>query len=268
MPVTLLLPTLAATLGIDGGAIFQILAIENLGLSRQRSASPSGSAWRNRSRSRRTYLGRRARSNVQLFLSSLRRRRLLAALVGFGATDGIAATALVITVLAEISLSVLFATAWQPLLSHRVDSAVASGSGRRGRRSLVPPSPLCRPAVRQHLDTLAQPDPRCGRWGRCSPRRASPASNHQRRSTCRHHRPTGRSTTHPIHRIVLLVFAAVNVGASAALALVYLDRDALADRQPQGDRRRHADHRLDGRVAGLAPHGRRRHPPCPRRRRG
>lgn len=125
VPVALTKPMLAAALGIDGGAIFQILAIENLGLSAAAIGTAFGlglislplQLW-----ARRVPL-RLARRNLQIFLLlAAMQGALLAWLLAVGATGGLAATALVVTVTAEISVSVLFATAWQPLLATRVNS--------------------------------------------------------------------------------------------------------------------------------------------------
>jgi hypothetical protein len=125
VPVTVLLPLLGAVLGIDGGPIFQILAVENLGLSPAAIGTAFGvgvislplQLW-----AARLPLAR-ARRNVQLFLLVVAVQSwVLATLVAFEVTGPAATTALVVTVSAEIALSVLFATAWQPLLSARVSS--------------------------------------------------------------------------------------------------------------------------------------------------
>lgn len=122
VPLALLKPALAAALGIDGGPLFQILAVENLGLS----AAAIGTAFGLGLLSLPVQLWaarlplHRARRNLQLFLVLAAGQALvLAGLIAIGATGGLAATALVITVTAEISISVLFTTAWQPLLSTR-----------------------------------------------------------------------------------------------------------------------------------------------------
>lgn len=124
-PVALTKPMLAAALGIDGGAIFQILAVENLGLSPAAIGTAFGlglmslplQLW-----ARRMPL-RLARRNLQIFLVlAAIQGALLAWLLAVGATGGHAATALVVTVTAEVAISVFFATAWQPLLSTRARS--------------------------------------------------------------------------------------------------------------------------------------------------
>lgn len=125
VPVALSKPALAAALGIDGGAIFQILAVENLGLSPAAIGTAFGlgllslplQLWAAR------LPLRFAKRNLQIFLVlAAMQSALLAWLVAIGATGGLATTALVVTVTAEISISVLYATAWQPLLSTRARS--------------------------------------------------------------------------------------------------------------------------------------------------
>lgn len=125
LPVTLLTPVLGAALGIDGGALFQILAVENLQLSPAAIGTAFGlgllslpvQLWAAR------LPLHRARRNVQLFLWIAAAQGLvLAGLLASGATGVWASTALVVTVTAEVALSVLFATAWQPLLSARARS--------------------------------------------------------------------------------------------------------------------------------------------------
>lgn len=125
VPVALSKPALAAALGIDGGAIFQILAVEDLGLSPTAIGTAFGlgllslplQVWAARMPLR------FARRNVQIFLIlAAIQCAVLAWLVAVGATGGLAATALVVTVTAEVAISVLFATAWQPLLSTRTRS--------------------------------------------------------------------------------------------------------------------------------------------------
>lgn len=125
VPVTLLKPVLGAALGIDGGPLFQILAVENLGLSPVAIGTAFGlgllslpvQLWAAR------LPLHRVRRNLQLFLFiAAVQALLLAGLLAIGATGGLAATALVVTVTAEIAISVLFTTAWQPLLSARARS--------------------------------------------------------------------------------------------------------------------------------------------------
>lgn len=123
VPVALTKPVLAAALGIDGGVIFQILAVENLGLSPAAIGTAFGlglislpfQLWAGRMPLR------LAKRNVQIFLVlAAVQSAVLACLLAVGATGGFAATALVVTVTAEVTISVLFVTAWQPLLFTRV----------------------------------------------------------------------------------------------------------------------------------------------------
>jgi hypothetical protein len=233
VPVTLLAPVTTASLGVDGGPICQILAIENLGLG----ATAIGIAFGLGVASVpiQIYAARipieRARRNMQIFLCvAALQAWLLALLVGIGATGGFATVALGVTITAEISVSVLFATAWQPLLASRLDthsrqrlnstwSAIARGvlAGAlvlfavlgTGGRSLflgaigafaivtaigldaVEPPP---PAARDHSATSGS-----GRSARSAPALA------------------------PATRVALVVFAAINIGA-VPLWLVYLDK--------------------------------------------
>jgi hypothetical protein len=137
--VALAAPTLGSSLGIDGGAIFQILAVEDLGLGP--TAIGIGLALSTISipfqiRAARTPLAR-AVPNLQLvFLSFAVLCWLLAGLVLF-ATPGstVAHTALAIAVVAEISLSVLYATAWQPLLGYSLTTRDRQRVNSWGRAS-------------------------------------------------------------------------------------------------------------------------------------
>lgn len=120
VPVTVLKPVLCATVGIDGGPIFQILAVENLGIS----AAALGFAFGFGVVSLPLQVAaarislRRARPNLQWFLVvTAVQAWILAALVA----GDVATIALVVTVSAELAVSLLFATAWQPLLSSVVD---------------------------------------------------------------------------------------------------------------------------------------------------
>jgi hypothetical protein len=122
VPTTLLKPVLCAALGIDGGSLFQILAVEDLGLS----PAVIGTAFAFGLLSLPVQVWaarlplRRARHHLQLFLAvSAAQALFLAWLLGIGATGGLAATALAVTVTAEVAISVLYVPAWQPLLSSR-----------------------------------------------------------------------------------------------------------------------------------------------------
>lgn len=117
----LLMPTLTAAVGIDGGAVFQIAAVENLGLDARVVGIAFGLGVLSvpvQLLAARMPLWR-ARRNIQLFLgiTAVQCAVLALLLATAGPGDRIAVVALVVTVLAEISLSVLYATAWHPLLS-------------------------------------------------------------------------------------------------------------------------------------------------------
>ncbi|NNC78846.1 MAG: hypothetical protein HKN94_01720, partial [Acidimicrobiales bacterium] len=130
-------PLTGTSIGIDGGEIFQILAIENLDLDPRAIGIALGlgtlsvpvQIWAAR------IPLERARTNLRIFLGLLGAMALLTAgLVRFaepGTT--IAALALVVAILAEIGVSVLFATSWQPLLSYVLTSPqrqIINGQGR------------------------------------------------------------------------------------------------------------------------------------------
>jgi len=230
IPATIMGPLVGASLGIDGGPIFQILAVENLGLS----AAAIGLAFGLGvvSLPIQLYASRlpieRARSNVQIFLVlAALQAWVLAVLVGIGATGGLATVALGVTVTAEISLSVFYATAWQPLLASGLDTygrqrlnstwpAVARGVlagavvlfaalGSTGRSVFLAVIGALSIAIAIGLNAIAAPRP--------APPAAATTTD------------TGTSATSlaPATRIALVVFAAVNLGA-VPLWLVYLDK--------------------------------------------
>ncbi len=230
IPATIIGPVIGASLGIDGGPIFQILAVENLGLS----AAAIGLAFGFGvvSLPIQLYGSRfpieRARRNVQisLVLAALQ-AWVLAVLVGIGATGGWAAVALGVTVTAEISLSVFYATAWQPLL--------ASGLDTRGRQRLNSTWPAVARGVLAGAVVLFAALDSAGRSvflavigalsiaaaiglnAIAAPRPAPPAmptTSVSRKSA---------TALAPATRIALVVFAAVNIGA-IPLWLVYLDK--------------------------------------------
>jgi hypothetical protein len=230
IPATILGPLVGASLGIDGGPIFQILAVENLGLS----AAAIGLAFGLGvvSLPIQLYASRipieRARSNLQIFLVlAALQAWVLAVLVGIGATGGLATVALGITVTAEISLSVLYATAWQPLL--------ASGLDTYGRQRLNSTWPAVARGVLAGAVVLFAALDSSGRSvfltvvgvlaiataiglnAIDAPRPASPAAATTTTSS------TSATALAPATRIALVVFAAVNLGA-VPLWLVYLDQ--------------------------------------------
>ena len=125
--VALAVPTLGSSLGIDGGAIFQIVAVESLRLDPRAVGIAFGLGVLSvplQLLAARTPLWR-ARRNLQLFLAfAAVQCWVLALLVHLDLAGGfLALLALPITVVAEISLSVLYAPAWQPLISHALTSA-------------------------------------------------------------------------------------------------------------------------------------------------
>jgi hypothetical protein len=136
LPITLLMPVLGSALGIDGGAMFQIIASEDLGLGSTAIGIAFGMGvlslpvqiW-----AARMPLSR-ARRNLQAFLLiAAVEAWLLAGLVAAGAGGSRAGAALALTVLAEIALSVLYATALQPLLSAALTSVQRQRLNARGR---------------------------------------------------------------------------------------------------------------------------------------
>ena len=228
IPVTVFTPLFGSALGIDGGPLFQILAIENLALSPTAIGIAFGFGVI--SLPVQLYASRmplqRARQNVQRFLMiAAVQAWMLAALIALDVTGPLASTALAITVTAEIALSVLFATAWQPLLSHAADTtqrqrlsttwpavgrallavllvlfAALDGPGRAGFLTAVGLI-----AVGCAFGLQRVPDPPEG----IDPEGAEDPS--------RSGVPLSKTT-----RSILVVFAAINIGA-LPLWLVYLD---------------------------------------------
>ena len=120
VPGMLLLRTLLAAVGVDGGPIFQILAIENLELTPRQLGIAFGVGIVSlplQIAAARIPL-RRARRNSQLFFVALAIQCIIiAGLVAAGATGTMALVALAVAVIAEICVSVLHAPSWQPLMS-------------------------------------------------------------------------------------------------------------------------------------------------------
>ncbi len=233
IPVTIATPLLGASLGVDGGPIFQILAVDNLGLS----ATAIGIAFGLGVASLpiQIYASRipieRARRNVQIFLVlGALQAWLLALLVGAGATGGFATVGLGVTITAEISVSVLYATAWQPLLASGLDTrrrqqlnstgpAIARGvlagalvlfaaldSG--GRSLFLVAIGALAVATAIGLNAIDPPPPTS-----TSASEQSTSSNSAKSATA----------VAPATRIILVVFAAINFGA-LPLWLVYLNK--------------------------------------------
>jgi len=124
--VALTMPALKSAVGIDGGAIFQILAAEDLGLDPR--AIGIAFAMGVVSVPIQLLAARlplwRARRQLQIFLAlAAIQCWVLALLVAFNvAGEQVALVALGVTVVAEIGVSVLYAPAWQPLLRHALTS--------------------------------------------------------------------------------------------------------------------------------------------------
>jgi hypothetical protein len=134
--VAVLLPTLTSAIGIDAGAIFQIAALENLGLTPRALGIAFGlgivsvpvQLWA-------AHMPlRRARANLRLYAALVAVMcavmAVLVAVLHVG--DRLAVLALVVTVVAEITLSVLYATSWQPLVSFTLTSEGRQRLNARG----------------------------------------------------------------------------------------------------------------------------------------
>jgi len=124
--VALTMPALKSAVGVDGGAIFQILATEDLGIDPR--AIGIAFAMGVVSVPIQLLAARlplwRARRQLQIFLAlAAIQCWVLALLVAFNvAGEQVALVALGVTVVAEISVSVLYAPAWQPLLRYALTS--------------------------------------------------------------------------------------------------------------------------------------------------
>lgn len=130
-------PSASSALGVDGGVVFQILAVEELGLSPVAIGTALGlgvlsipvQLW-----AARLTLSVAPR-NLRLFLALLALGcwgiAVLIALVEPGSPLGV--IALVTTVLAELAVSVLFATSWQPLMSRLLSTRARQQVNARGR---------------------------------------------------------------------------------------------------------------------------------------
>ena len=120
-------PVTALAIGVDGGAVFQILAIEELALDPRSVGIALGlgtlsiplQLWAVR------IPLEQARRNLRIHVVALGMMAVItAALVWFAAPGSlVAGLALVIAVLAEISVSVLYATSLQPLVSYSLSTA-------------------------------------------------------------------------------------------------------------------------------------------------
>lgn len=124
LAVALLVPLLGASLGVNGGAIFQIIAIENLGLDARQIGLAVGlgavsipfQIWAAR------IPLRLAHRNLRLFVLVMAGLCWLMAWLVLGPISSgfVIASAIIIAIMAELAVSVLFATSWQPLLSINV----------------------------------------------------------------------------------------------------------------------------------------------------
>jgi hypothetical protein len=132
----LTVPLLATAVGVDGSSMFQILATENLQLSPEMIGLAFGLGVVSipfQLMAARIPLWR-ARRNLQIFLMVMVSLTVaLAVLVAAEATGAPAALALAITVVAEIAVSVLYATSFQPLVAYGLDSTQRQRLGRIGR---------------------------------------------------------------------------------------------------------------------------------------
>ncbi len=115
-------PLLAVSVGVDGGDIFQILAVETLALDPRAVGTAlllGALSIPVQVLAARIPLSR-ARHNIRLFLVFQGTMALITALLILTAPPGsrVAGLVLVVAVLAEIAVSVLYATSWQPIISY------------------------------------------------------------------------------------------------------------------------------------------------------
>ncbi|MBO4208645.1 hypothetical protein [Micromonospora echinofusca] len=135
--VALTMPTLGSALGLDGGAIFQIAAVEDLGLDPKTIGLAFALGMLSvpiQILAARLPLWRACR-NLQLFLLvAAVECAVLALLVGLDVVGGgFALIALAVTITAEINLSVLYAPSWQPLLNYGLASRERQWVNARAR---------------------------------------------------------------------------------------------------------------------------------------
>ncbi len=132
-----LLPLLGASLGVNGSAVFQIIAIEEFGLTSRQVGWAIGlgaisipfQIWAGR------IPLRAAHRNLRLFVFLMSAMSLLMAwlIVGPGSTTFVVACVIAIAVLAELAVSVLFATSFQPLLTTTVGPQFRQRLNAQGR---------------------------------------------------------------------------------------------------------------------------------------
>ena len=132
-----LLPLLGASLAVNGSAVFQIIAIEELGLTSRQVGLAVGlgaisipfQVWATR-----VPLSL-AHRNLRVYVFAMSAMSLVMAwlITGPGSTTFVVASVMVIAVLAELAVSVLFATSFQPLLSTTVDPQFRQQLNAQGR---------------------------------------------------------------------------------------------------------------------------------------
>ncbi len=132
-----MVPLLGGSLGVNGGPVFQILAIENLGLDARQVGLAVGLGAISipfQIMAARIPL-RAAHRNLRLFIWSMAVMCLVMAwlLTAPISSPAVIVTVIIIAVLAELSVSVLFATSFQPLLSTTVDAAFRQRLNGQGR---------------------------------------------------------------------------------------------------------------------------------------
>jgi hypothetical protein len=118
VPLVLLMPIAKSAVGIDGGAVFQVVASENLGMSSATIGLAFGLGVLSlpvQMLAARIPLAR-AKVNVRLFAAALGvLSAVMAVLVLVGPSSPVTITAITVAVTAEVALSVLYATSWMPL---------------------------------------------------------------------------------------------------------------------------------------------------------
>ena len=118
VPLALLMPIAKSVVGIDGGALFQVIASENLGMSSATIGLAFGLGVLSlpvQLLAARIPLAR-AKVNLGLFAAILGvLSAVMAVLVGVGPSSPVTVAAITVAVTAEAALSVLYATSWMPL---------------------------------------------------------------------------------------------------------------------------------------------------------
>ena len=135
--IVVLLPLLGSTLAVNGAAAFQIIAIEELGLTSRQVGLAVGlgaisipfQIWATR------VPLRLAHRNLRVYIVAMAAMCLLMAwlIAGAGSTTVVVASVLAIAILAELAVSVLFATSFQPLLATTVDAQFRQRLNAQGR---------------------------------------------------------------------------------------------------------------------------------------